>query len=421
MTKNLILCVDDDPAVLQTLRTQLSPVLPDSYELVETQSALEALDMAEQIKAGNQELAIIFSSRVMPEMDGSILLESVHGLFPGAKMIMLTDASRHDSIDSAINHAGLYRYISKPWEATDIVLTCNEAIRAYENEQIISRNNQMLEQMVESKTRALQKEMIEISKMATLGGQVSGFAHEINTPIGICVTTTSMLQEELKKLRIRYTEGTLKKNEMDQFLEASEEIAVILGHNIQRAIELIQSIKTISVDQESSKKRNINLKRYLQEIVLSLKPHLKRTNHAIRIDSPDELHIWTEAGVISQIMTNLIDNSLRHAFDANDSGLMRIAVKYDQGEVYIHYSDNGRGMNEEVCSRVFERYFTTKHGNGGTGIGMHLVRELVEERLEGSITVSSEKGRGCRFEITFPCQPVSKVSDQKNTIEQSCG
>lgn len=239
-------------------------------------------------------------------------------------------------------------------------------------------------------------------KMASLGEMVAGFSHEINTPLGISVTAASSLSESVKGLKKKFLEGKMKKSEFEHFMDNTVEYSTIILSNIQRASDLVKSMKHIAVDQSSEQTRQFFLKPYIDEIILSLKPKLKRTPHKIYIDCPEALELQTEPGAISQVLTNLIMNSLIHAFDSATAGRITIDVEEKNEMVHISYSDDGKGMPEEVLEHIYDPYFTTKKNEGGSGLGMHLIKEIVTEHLKGTIEVSSQLGSGTTFAIRFP-------------------
>ena len=247
-----------------------------------------------------------------------------------------------------------------------------------------------------------QKQLVESEKMAALGGLVAGIAHEINTPVGVSITAASHLQEKMKELDAGFKAGTIKKAELEKFLATSGETLVITMTNLNRAAELIASFKQVAVDQSSEDRRKFNFKNYLNEILTSLKHEYKRTNHRIEVTGADDLEIDSYPGAFSQIVTNLLMNSLIHAYDQGNDGNIRFEVRRENGSAVLHYSDNGKGIPPENLGRIFEPFFTTRRGKGGSGLGMHIVYNLVTTKLNGTINCASEVGQGTAFTVTFP-------------------
>ena len=174
-------------------------------------------------------------------------------------------------------------------------------------------------------------------------------------------------------------------------------------NNLTRASELIRSFKQVAADQSSDNKRVFDVKEYIDEILLSLKPQLKKTKQTVMVDCPDNLSIYNEPGAFSHIITNLITNSLMHGYDENDAGHIRIAVKMlDDGQMQITYQDDGKGISPENMKNIFNPFFTTRRGSGGTGLGLHILYNKVTQTLGGTVTCHSELGKGTTFVMVLP-------------------
>ncbi len=272
--------------------------------------------------------------------------------------------------------------------------------------------NAELEDKVEERTHELsdslvrlenaQNQLIQSEKMAALGDLVAGVAHEINTPIGISVTSISYMEERLNGLVDKISKGELRKSDLDKFLSIAQEATSSSMVNLHRAAELIGNFKQVAVDQTSGHRRKINLHDYLNEILLSLRSKYKRTQHKINVFCPEDLVLNTWPGAFMQIFSNLIINSLIHGFDGIEAGNISIRVEVTEDSVQVHYSDDGKGMSSENVSKIFEPFFTTRRGRGGTGLGMSIVYNLVTSRLGGSILCSSANGEGTAFIIKLP-------------------
>lgn len=252
--------------------------------------------------------------------------------------------------------------------------------------------------------RNAQKELVQSEKMASLGGLVAGVAHEINTPVGIGVTAATHLDEGIQALRTVYAEGTMKKSDLEAFLETSVQSTRIISGNLHRASNLIRGFKQVAVDQSSQERRRFRMADYLDEILLSLRPRIKKTAHQIVVDCDPAIEVDSYPGAISQIVTNLVMNSLTHAFDDGEAGTIRIGVANGGDTLNLSYTDDGKGMEKENLEKIFDPFFTTQRGNGGSGLGMHLLYNLVTRTLGGSVTCASEPGKGIALDISFPCQ-----------------
>ena len=252
------------------------------------------------------------------------------------------------------------------------------------------------------KLQLAQSELVRQEKLASLGGLVAGVAHEINTPLGICVTATSHLVQELKLTREELAAGEMTEDSLNAFLDIVDQSLRIMTTNTQRAASLVRSFKQVAVDQSSDDIRNFNLCTYLNEVLLSLQPKLKGRPVKVNVDCPKDLVMDSFPGAVSQIVTNMVVNSLVHGFERDQAGTIDIRVKEEGGEVVFDYADDGAGMDQEALTKLFDPFFTTKRGSGGSGLGAHILYNLVTGALGGTVRVESEPGRGLRYHLTFP-------------------
>ena len=299
-----------------------------------------------------------------------------------------------------------------------------------EVQQALAETNNKLEQRVEERTHNMQEaidelhttlenlrntqgQLIESEKLSSLGGMVAGVAHEINTPIGLCITTHSFIKDLFKDMKKRFDDGSISKNNFSEFMISMEESVDILSKNLERAAKLVKSFKHVSEDQAGEAARKFNLEEYFQEILSTLHPKLKMTKHIVNMRCAADIDIHGYPGALSQVITNLIMNSLLHGFDAIDKGTITIEVERNDNKIEILYADDGQGLTEEARLKIFEPFFTTKRGYGGTGLGMHLVYNLVSQTLQGSIQLQ-QASKGCAFMITIPSQIY--IADPTHTI-----
>jgi len=262
--------------------------------------------------------------------------------------------------------------------------------------------NQELIQTLE-KLHQFQRQIVQNEKMASLGDMVAGVAHEVNTPIGLGVTASTMMLDRLAVIQKDFENKTLKASAMKRFLDESNENLNIIYRNLNRAAELISSFKQVAVDQTSESSRSFCVVQLVNEILLSLQPRLKKLKHNINVDCDPTLSVETKAGPINQILINLIMNSVIHGFETMDEGTIDIrAEMVSSNKLKLVYTDNGKGISPEIRKRIFDPFVTTKRGQGGSGLGMHLVYNLVTQALNGSISITSEEGNGVEFVIIFP-------------------
>lgn len=244
--------------------------------------------------------------------------------------------------------------------------------------------------------------LVESEKLAALGGLVAGITHDVNTPIGVGVTATSFLADRLNDISQKFENKSLSAADMKNFVAESQQSIDLLNNNLNRASELIASFKQIAVDQASEAVRTINIKTYLQEIITSLKPKLKKANHSISIECPDDIEMRVPAGAISQIFTNFLLNSVIHGFDGIEQGEIEIIIKDLGDDVDIVYRDNGHGISQQQLEMLFDPFYTTKREQGGSGLGTNIAYNLVKQTLDGDISATSTPGNGLSYHITMP-------------------
>jgi ligand-binding sensor domain-containing protein/signal transduction histidine kinase len=283
----------------------------------------------------------------------------------------------------------------------------------------IARRAQVLQLLVDERTAELslakqraeaallqlqgaQNQLVVAEKMASLGQLVAGVAHEINTPIGIAVTAASHLQETTRDGRAKLTAGRFTRGDLSHWQDTVEEASRLILGSLQRAHTLIGSFKRVAVDQSSEQRRRFALREFLGEVQFALQPSYRRGPHVLMIDCLEEIELDTYPGALFQILTNLVTNSLTHAFVDGRAGQMLLQAERDGDMLQLRYRDDGVGMPADIASRAFDPFFTTRRGDGGSGLGLHLVYNLTTQLLRGSITLSSTPGHGTEFVIRMP-------------------
>lgn len=293
--------------------------------------------------------------------------------------------------------------INKLQQAEQEIRQLNQGLEAKINERTLAlkSSNQDLLNTLET-LHQYQNQIVETEKMASLGQMVAGVAHEVNTPIGLGVTASTLMQDKLADIQKAFDEKKLTSGQLSRFLSESKENLGIIYRNLERAASLIRSFKQVAVDQSNENRRQFNMLQLMNEVLLSLRPNLKKTQHQVLLECDPHLEIDSKPGPINQILINLIMNSLIHAFEQMEQGTIRIAVKVEQDRCLVHYSDNGSGVPEHIKKRIFDPFVTTKRGEGGSGLGMHLVYNLVTQALNGKIALESALGEGVDIVIDFP-------------------
>lgn len=269
-----------------------------------------------------------------------------------------------------------------------------------------------LEQLVEERTAELKQAMeqlVQSEKLAALGHLVAGVAHELNTPLGNTRMVASALGEEIRNFEKVYESGNLKKAELDTFLNRSREAAALLESNSSRAAELIGQFKQVAIDQTSMRKRKFDLLQTMEELLATLQPQFRHTGHRVELSIPGGIVMDSYPGPLGQVITNLVANSLIHGFSNTENGVIKIkATATEQNSINIIYSDNGCGIPEDSRKRVFEPFYTTRLGQGGSGLGLYIIYNLVTGLLGGSISIDPGYIGGVSFVIDLPAEAAGK-------------
>lgn len=287
--------------------------------------------------------------------------------------------------------------------------------------------NQQLDNRVQERTRALQTsteqlqlaldhlhqtqhQLVQSEKLAALGKIVAAVAHELNTPLGNCLTVASTLHEKTRQFDRKINAGELRRSSLADYLLDSSTAMQLLLRGLERAVELVANFKQVAVDQSSAQRRQFSLKEIIGSVVALMNTSLQKKHYRIELDIPDALEMDSYPGSIEQVISNLINNSVLHGFEGRDHGLIRIVAQADGDDVCLIYSDDGYGMSAEVQSRIFDPFFTTRMGTGGSGLGMSICYNLVRGPLGGSIDIESSLERGSTFTLLLPrIAPVAKI------------
>jgi len=274
--------------------------------------------------------------------------------------------------------------------------------------QLASLNQELAKRKAEAeealaKLKQAQETLVQAEKLASLGALVGGVAHEINTPVGIALSCASHLSDATTHMRKLFEADDIGIEDFERYMETAADTTHLILGNCERAAALIRSFKQVAVDRTSAERRRFELASYIAETLASLKPRIRQAGHRVDIDCPPGLMVEGYPGALSQVLTNFVMNSIVHGYDEGQSGHLTIVVDQPSPElVRLVYADDGRGIAEEHRTRIFDPFFTTRRGAGGTGLGLHIVYNLVTGPLEGQLSVDSEAGRGTRFTIIFP-------------------
>lgn len=374
-----VLIVDDNPVNIEILRQFLDL---ERYQISAVTSGEKCLKLASKIRPD-----IILLDILMEGMDGYQTCEQLKANENTSDIPVIFVTAKVDPEDIRRGfRVGATDYLTKPVQR-------EEAIARIENQLKIAEKFQIEREMV-----------IESEKMSSLGSFVSSIAHEISTPLGSLNTALSFTVEQARQVQEDFDNKTLRPARLQDFLRNINEALGISQKNIENASMILHSFKLVAVDQCRYEVSEFNLKEYAENVLLSLKPKLKNTSHIVNLAISGVIVLHSYPGAISQIITNLVNNSLLHGFENKPQGQIDISATEDNDKITVVYQDNGKGIEPERLSKVFEDYYSTKHGEGGSGLGMGIIKRLVEEDLQGKMTLESEVGQGVCVTVTIPAR-----------------
>ncbi|MBQ4811900.1 HAMP domain-containing histidine kinase [Pseudoalteromonas luteoviolacea] len=301
--------------------------------------------------------------------------------------------------------------------------TQNQLARHQADKLEIKQLNQNLEEKVNQRTIALreanqellntlermhqyQNQIVENEKMASLGQMVAGVAHEVNTPIGLGVTGSTLLRDKLADINAAFEQKTLTSKQLERFIHDGIENLDLIYRNLNRAAELISSFKKVAVSQDVEVSSEVNINKLFSAIVSSMRAEMDLKNVTWQLTCSEQLTIRTKAGLLQQVFEQLLSNSLIHGFMDLKDNQISVNVELRNQSLEVVYMDNGVGVSTAIKKRIFDPFVTTKRGEGGSGLGMHLVYNLITQALGGSITLSEENKTGTKFIIVLPLKGV---------------
>lgn len=261
-----------------------------------------------------------------------------------------------------------------------------------------------LEFLVQERTRELnetREKLVESEKLSALGGLVAGMAHEINTPIGIAVTSASSLEEYARTMEATLAGDKISRSALNELSAGIRQGAELVLRNLERAANLIGNFKKLAADQASDDAVDLILADYVESICGAHLPEFKRCHVGFKVDIPSSIKVRLPVGMLAQVLSNVMMNALKHAFEGRSDGLVTVSAKTEKSCLLLQVFDNGVGVSAEVRARMFEPFFTTKRGQGGTGLGLHIVYTIIQ-RLGGDVTLESDEGQGLRVEFRLP-------------------
>jgi len=275
------------------------------------------------------------------------------------------------------------------------------ALNATLEQRVVERTSQLM--AANTRLKEEQEKVLEAEKMASLGRMVAGFAHEVNTPIGIAVGAASQSRELVTEFGRLLDQEEVTEEDLRSRLHMLDEIADLTLSNLRRAADMVQSFKRTAVDQASEHERDYDLAEIIEDVQRSLHNAFKTTQIKFSVTCPTGLALFGPAGTLVQLLANLMQNSRMHGFtDGTRAGTITINAGVEGDRVLIDYADDGVGMSAEILEHAFEPFYTTRRGTGGSGLGLYIAYNLVTQGLGGKINIQSSPGQGCRFAIEYP-------------------
>ncbi len=372
-----ILVVDDTPAVAEFLIVVLQM---EGYKVSSVTSG---------------ESALAFVTKTPPDLILlDIMMEGIDG-FETCRELKKDEIARHIPVI----------FVTAKSDAEDVVKGFNLGavdflVKPLRKEDVCARVATHLK--VQAFIQAQKEQIIQAEKLASIAELMGEYSHELETPIGIILTAQSHLEQKINDFKSLMDANRLTKSKLVKFVDQVEDCNRLTLVNTRRAIERTTSFKRLSVDQCSEDRRCFNLLESLHHVELALRTRFINTDHEIRIDCDESITLDSFPGALSQVLINLINNSLMHGFEGIEAGIIDIHVELQQDAIKLIYKDNGKGIEQDLVPKIFHQYYTSKPQQGGSGIGLYLVKTIIEKKLGGSLQCSSDIGQGITFEITLP-------------------
>ena len=382
--------VVDDSSSFMDHMVRLLRTIADCDPIGFTSSA-KALEWCRLHKAD-----LIIVDYEMPAPNGIAFIETIRSndQIKAVPIVMVTSTDDKDVRYMALQ-IGATDFLNKPIDNVEFVARMSNLLA-------FRRAHKVLAETLDTLSRT-QDELVRSEKLAALGGMVAGIAHEINTPLGNSLTVASTLGEQAAAFDAALSGAELRRSTLREFSVRFRAGSEILVRNLTRAGELISSFKRVAVDQTSERRRVFNVRDTVSETITMLQPNFTNTGYSTEIDITNDMLMDSYPGALSQVLTNLIANSINHAFEGRDLGVIRVgACSDDPNFVSLTIADNGKGIPPHILPRIFDPFFTTKLGKGGSGLGLHIVYVTVTRILGGQISVESELSAGTRFTLKLP-------------------
>ncbi len=407
MKEPIIICVDDEEIVTRSLKRELNDTLGDEYIIETAEGGKDALELFEELLEEGHEVPLVIADQIMPDIKGDELLKRIHAISPKTLKVMLTGQADMEAVTNAVNYADLYRYIAKPWERTDLIMTVKEALKRYfqdkkleEQNKILQNVNIILEQQVKERTAELETQKIELEKRnvqlyelnASKDKFFSIIAHDLRSPFNVLLGYTDIISENIET----YNQEELKED------------VINLQTAAKRLYNLLENLLAWSRIQRGMIEyvpELINLYEIAQDNIYLFTSRAKQKQITLRTLIQQETMAYADYNMVNTVVRNLTSNALKFT---SAGGSITLSAKQDGESVEISVSDTGTGIPETTLSQLFR--IDTKYkrsgtaGEEGTGLGLILCKELVERNF-GRIWVESKVGEGTTFRFTLPLPP----------------
>jgi signal transduction histidine kinase len=397
--------------------------LEASYRIKTATNGADALELARSADKPN----LILLDVMMPGMNGiDVMTQLKESEVTRDIPVIFVSADRSEQSQLDGLELGADDYLIKPVMATVLRARVHNLLQRVLAETELRRTaaalseanerfrnlNATLEQRVQQRTAELtateatlqrsQEELVRSSAQATLSTLVASVSHELGTPIGNSVLAAGVLTKQTMSFEERVAAGLVKRSDLSHYISTMREGTDLLERNLTRAGNLLRHFKMIAADQASERRRPFELGLTVNEVIDTMKPTLRQHVHRIVVDIPESIRLDSYPGPLGQVIINLVNNAYLHAFDGRRDGELKILAVQEGGRVRLTVADNGIGISEENVKRMFQPFFSTKIGEGGTGLGMSIVENLVTDVLGGSVSVKSQEGVGTSVELDIP-------------------
>lgn len=410
--KPLLLLVDDIPSNLHVL----AAILKEDYRLKLATNGADALALS----AREDQPKLIILDVMMPEMSGIDVLHRLRENPATARIpciFLSADASEQSQLEGL--DLGADDYLTKPVNGLLLCARIRNILLREAAEEKVRELNATLERRVAERSAELEKASAQLQSSledlarsearSALSIMVASITHELGTPLGNSLVTAGTLEDFSREFENKMNAGQLKRSDMTEFLDDLREGTQLMTRNLRRASELLLNFKQVAADQASEQRREFDLAEVIHEVIASLQPSLKRHAHKIVVNIPKGLMFNSYPGPLGQICINLVNNAYLHGFEGRAQGTLSIAAEAGESSVKLSFTDDGVGIPAENLERLFEPFFSTKIGKGGTGLGMTIVHSLATKTLGGALTVHSTPGAGTCFQLTLPYQAPQKA------------